>query len=164
MYSYSYLESFCCFMSITNCCFLTCLHISQEADQVAWYSTRPAFRLYDTENGNMDLVMTFIAQFSGRKVNKWAQGLIFIDNFKDIDWHKIQNLDFGSYIVLVVSVITLPPFLASQVSPHVWKLQINIVSRALGCWGDQEGVAATTTLVSVQPKHRSSTSREVVCM
>src|SRR5574342_707140 len=25
-------------MSSSNCCFLTCVHISQEADQVVWYS------------------------------------------------------------------------------------------------------------------------------
>ena len=25
-------------MSNSNCCFLTCIHISQEAGQVAWYS------------------------------------------------------------------------------------------------------------------------------
>jgi len=25
-------------MSISNCCFLTCIQISQEADQVVWYS------------------------------------------------------------------------------------------------------------------------------
>ena len=25
-------------MSSSNCCFLTCIHISQEAGQVAWYS------------------------------------------------------------------------------------------------------------------------------
>ena len=26
------------FMSSSNCCFLTCIQISQEADQVVWYS------------------------------------------------------------------------------------------------------------------------------
>ena len=28
----------CCSMSSSNCCFLTCIQISQEADQVVWYS------------------------------------------------------------------------------------------------------------------------------
>ena len=37
MYSFSYLEPVCCSMSSSNCCFLTCLQISQEADQVVWY-------------------------------------------------------------------------------------------------------------------------------
>ena len=38
MNSFSYLESVCCSMFSSNCCFLTCIHISQEADQVVWYS------------------------------------------------------------------------------------------------------------------------------
>ena len=35
MYSFSDLELVCCSMSS---CFLTCIQISQEADQVVWYS------------------------------------------------------------------------------------------------------------------------------
>ena len=31
MYSFSYLEPVCCSMSSSNCCFLTCMQISQEA-------------------------------------------------------------------------------------------------------------------------------------
>ena len=31
-------ESDCCSMSLFNCCFLTCIQISQEAGQVVWYS------------------------------------------------------------------------------------------------------------------------------
>ena len=38
MYSFSYLEPGCCSMSSCNCCFLTCIQISQEAGQVVWYS------------------------------------------------------------------------------------------------------------------------------
>src|SRR5574339_28452 len=38
MYSFSYLEPVYCSMSSFNCCFLTCIHISQETDQVVWYS------------------------------------------------------------------------------------------------------------------------------
>ena len=38
MYSFSYLEPVCCSMSCSNCCFLTCIQISQEAGQVVWYS------------------------------------------------------------------------------------------------------------------------------
>ena len=34
----SYLEPVCCSMSSSNCCFLTCIQISQEAGQVVWYS------------------------------------------------------------------------------------------------------------------------------
>ena len=38
MYSFAYLESVCCSMSSSNCCFLICIQISQEAGQVVWYS------------------------------------------------------------------------------------------------------------------------------
>ena len=38
MYSFSYLEPVCCSMSSSNCCFLTCIQVSQEASQVVWYS------------------------------------------------------------------------------------------------------------------------------
>ena len=38
MSSFSYLESVYCSMSSSNCCFLTCIQISQKAGQVVWYS------------------------------------------------------------------------------------------------------------------------------
>ena len=38
MYSFSYLEPVFCSMPSSNCCFLTCIQISQEAGQVVWYS------------------------------------------------------------------------------------------------------------------------------
>ena len=38
MYSFPNLEPVCCSMSGSNCCFLTCIQISQEAGQVVWYS------------------------------------------------------------------------------------------------------------------------------
>ena len=37
-YSFSYLEPVCCSMSSSNCCFLTCIPVYQEAGQVVWYS------------------------------------------------------------------------------------------------------------------------------
>ena len=37
VYSFSYLEPVCCSISSSNCCFLTCTQIYQEAGQVVWY-------------------------------------------------------------------------------------------------------------------------------
>ena len=37
-YSFSYLEPGCCSMSTSNCCFLTCIQVSQGAGQVVCYS------------------------------------------------------------------------------------------------------------------------------
>ena len=38
MYSFPNLEPVHCAMSSSNCCFLTCIQISQKAGQVVWYS------------------------------------------------------------------------------------------------------------------------------
>ena len=38
MYSFPDLEPACCYMSGSNCCFLTCMQISQEAGKVVWNS------------------------------------------------------------------------------------------------------------------------------
>ena len=38
MYSFPDLELVCCSAFNSNCCFLTCIQISQEAGQVVWYS------------------------------------------------------------------------------------------------------------------------------
>ena len=38
MYSFSYLKPVHCSMSSSNCCFLTCIQVSQEEGQVVWYS------------------------------------------------------------------------------------------------------------------------------
>ena len=55
MYSFSYLEPVCCSTFISNCCFLTCIQVSQEAGQVVWYSHRfqkfPQFILIHTVEG-----------------------------------------------------------------------------------------------------------------
>ena len=37
MYSFPTLEPVCCSMSSSNCCFLTCIQVSQEAGKVVWY-------------------------------------------------------------------------------------------------------------------------------
>ena len=37
-YTFLNLEPVCCSMSSSNCCFLTCIQISQEVGQVVWYS------------------------------------------------------------------------------------------------------------------------------
>src|SRR5574337_1198842 len=55
MYSFPDLEPVCCSMSSSNCCFLTCIQISQEAGQVIWYSHHfqnfPQFIVFHTVKG-----------------------------------------------------------------------------------------------------------------
>ena len=38
MYSFPTFEPICCSTSSSNCCFLTCIQVSQDAGQVVWYS------------------------------------------------------------------------------------------------------------------------------
>ena len=38
MYSFYFLEPVCCSLSSSNCCFLTCMQISQDTGKVVWYS------------------------------------------------------------------------------------------------------------------------------
>ena len=38
MYSFPNLEPVCCSMPGSNCCFLTCVQISQDAGKVVWYA------------------------------------------------------------------------------------------------------------------------------
>ena len=55
MHSFPDFEPVCCSMSSSNCCFLTCVQISQEAGQVVWYShllkNFPQFDLFHTVKG-----------------------------------------------------------------------------------------------------------------
>ena len=55
MYSFSYLEPVCCSMSSSNCCFLTCIQVSQEAGQVVWcfhlFQNFPQFIVIHTVKG-----------------------------------------------------------------------------------------------------------------
>ena len=55
MYSFSYMEPVCCSMSSSNCCFLTCIQVSQEAGQLVWYShllkNFPQFMVIHTVEG-----------------------------------------------------------------------------------------------------------------
>ena len=64
MYFFPYLEPVCCSMSSSNCCFLTCLQISQEAGQVVQYShlfqNRPQFVVIHTVKVNKAEIDVFL--------------------------------------------------------------------------------------------------------
>ena len=55
MYSFFYMEPVYCSMSSSNCCFLACIQVSQEAGHVFWYSCLfqnfPQFILFHTVKG-----------------------------------------------------------------------------------------------------------------
>ena len=51
MYSFSYLEPVCCSMSSSNCCFLTCIQVSQEAGSGGLFQNFPQFIVIHTVKG-----------------------------------------------------------------------------------------------------------------
>ena len=75
-YSFSYLEPVCCSMSSSNCCFLTCIQISQEAgkkchlvmsDSLQPYGLQPAkptrlFHPWDFPSKNIEVGCHFLLQ------------------------------------------------------------------------------------------------------
>ena len=69
MYSFPYLEPVCCSMSSSNCSFLTCIQISQEAGKVVWYShlfqNFPQFSVIHTVKGFGIVNKAEVGVFSG---------------------------------------------------------------------------------------------------
>ena len=69
MYSFPDLEPFCYSVSSSNCCFLTCIQISEEAGQVVWYS-------HLLKNFPQFVVIHTVKGFA--IINKAVQGQIFL--------------------------------------------------------------------------------------
>ena len=86
-YPFPNLEPVCCSMSISNCCFLTCIQISQEAGQGVWYS-------YPFKNFPHFIVIHTVKGFG--IVNK-AEVDVFLELFHFFnDLTDFGNLIFGS--------------------------------------------------------------------
>src|SRR5574337_266774 len=87
MYSVSYLEPVCCSMSSSNCCFLTCIQVSQEAGQVVWYynlfQNFPQFVVIHTVKG--------FGIVNKEEIDVFLELSCFLDDPADID-----NLISGS--------------------------------------------------------------------
>ena len=81
MYSFPNLEQVCYSMSSPNCCFLTCIQISQEADQVVWY-----FHLF--KNFPQFVVIHIVKGFSTvneAEVDAFLELSCFFDDLEDAD-------------------------------------------------------------------------------
>ena len=102
MYSFPDLEPVCS-MSSSNCCFLTCIQISQEAGQVVWYSRLlknfPQFVVIHTVKG-FDIVYKAEVCFSG---------ILFF-----YDPAYVGNLISGS-------------FAFSKSSLNIWKFMVHVL-------------------------------------
>ena len=117
MYSFSYLEPVCCSMSDSNCCFLTCVQVSQEAGQVIWYS-------HLLKNFPQFIVIHTVKGFG--IVNK-AEKMFF--------WNSLA-FSMIQWMLAIWSMITLPflnPFWTSGNSwfTYLWSLAWRILSITL---------------------------------
>ena len=105
---FSYLEPVCCSMSSSNLCFLTCVQVSQEADQVIWYShlfqNSPQFTVIHTVKG--------FGIVNKAEIEFFFLGLsCFFDDQEDVG-----NLIYGSSAF-------------SKTSLNIWKLMVHILLR-----------------------------------
>ena len=108
MHPFSYLEPVCCSMSGSNCCFLTCIQVPQEAGKVVWYShlfkNFPQFVVINTVKG-FDIV------------NKAE-----VDIFLEISCFFYDPTDVGN-------LITYFSFF-SKSSLNIWKLLVHILLKS----------------------------------
>ena len=105
MYSFSYLEPVCCSMSSSNCWFLTCIQVSQEADQVVWYS-------HIFQNFTQFIVIHTVEGF--HVVSK-AEIVVFLE----LSWFFADPVDIGNLISGSSAF--------SKTSLNIWKFSVHIL-------------------------------------
>ena len=91
-------------MSSSNCCFLTCIQISQEVGQVVWYS-------HLLKNFPQFLVIHIVKGFG--IVNKAK-----VDVFLELSWFFDDPTDVGSLIS--------GPSAFSKSSLNIWKFMVHV--------------------------------------
>ena len=108
MYPFPYLEPFCCSMSSSNCCFLTCIQVSQEASQVVWYShlfqNFPQFTVIHTVKG--------FGRVNKGEIDVFLELSCFFD-----DPTHVSNLISGSSSF-------------SKTSLNIWKFTIHVLLKS----------------------------------
>ena len=105
MYSFPDLEPVCCSMSSSNCCFLTCIQISQEAGQVIWYS-------HVLKNSPQSAVIHTVKGFgivNKAEVDVFLQIYCFFDDSVDVG-----NLISGSSAF-------------SKTSLNIWRFMVHVL-------------------------------------
>ena len=105
MYCISHLEPVCCSMSSSNCCFLTCIQVSQEAGWVVWYS-------HLLQNFPQFVVIHIITGFG--IVNKAE-----IDVFMELSCFFNDPADVGN-LISGSSVF-------SKTSLNIWKFSVHVL-------------------------------------
>ena len=105
MYRFPNLEPVCCSMSGSNCCFLTCIQISQEAGKMVWYS-----RLF--KNFPQFFVIHRVKGFS--VVNEAE-----VDAFLELSCFFYDAMDIGNLISDSSAF--------SKSSSYIWKFLVHIL-------------------------------------
>ena len=105
MYSFSYLEPVCCSVSSSNCCFLTCIQISQETGQMVWYS-------HFFQNFPQFIVIHTVKGFG--VVNK-------ADVFLECSWFFYDPTDVGNLISGSTAF--------SKSSLNIWKFTVHVLMK-----------------------------------
>ena len=104
MYSFPDLEPVCYSVSSSNCCFLTCIQISQETGRVVWYShllkNFPQFIVIQSK----DLVL-----FNKAELDVFLELSCFFDDSMDV-----SNLISGSSAF-------------SKTSLNIWKFTVHVL-------------------------------------
>ena len=83
MYSFSYLEPVCCSMSSSNCCFLTCIQVSQEASQVVWYAHLLQQTIYIYIYIYIYILNKYINLYASFRISQWKKTTV--DVLKDFE-------------------------------------------------------------------------------
>ena len=105
MYSFPNLEPVCCSMSSSNCCFLTCIQVSQEAGKVVWYS-----HLF--QNFPQFVVIHTVKGFS--VVNEAE-----VDVFLEFSWFFYDPVDVGNLISGSSAF--------SKTSLNIWEFSVHVL-------------------------------------
>ena len=108
MYSFPSFEPVRCFMSGSNCCFLTCIQISQEAGKVIWFS--PLLK-----NFPQSAVTHMVKGF--RVINKAE-----VDIFLELSCFLDDRKDIGNLISASSAF--------SKYSLNIWKFSVYILLKS----------------------------------
>jgi len=111
-YSFSYLEPVCCSMSSSNCCFLTCIQVSQEAGQVVWYSH--LFQNFPQFVGTL-LKVYWIHIVKGFGIVNKAE----VDVFLELSCFFDNSVDVGNLISCSSAF--------SKTRLNIWKFKVHIL-------------------------------------
>ena len=144
MYSFPSLEPFCCSMSSSNCCFLTCIQVSQKAGKVVWYShlfkNFPQFAVTHTVKGCR---------------SRCFSGILFFYDSMDVDNLISGSSAFSKFILYIwkssVHILLKPTledfehYLAASVWAY-WNHFFSFFFKCLPCLGNVCSLTASILL------------------